>query len=678
MQPLKDEAMGELSKRLLEILFSSSLIAACIFERESGKIQYANAFFARLLGYATVRELLKIKIYDLISGFSKSETEASLTWLKEANEEEKTITLRSQDNSKRICNAWIYNLNFRNKISRLLVLVDTTDEKLYETLYRALSDINQAIIKTSSETELFKRVCDSLSKNIGFDVVSVGRVDPDSGFLNLIYASGKEETVEKLKKLKIPANTDSLIAETAVTKAYKQKKIILIEDVSRYPGISHFREYFESANIRSICAIPLLNGETVTHVLLINSYTPHLLSSKHMKLLEEMQQDICFALNKIEKEKLYRLFFETFENSPTWIVVTDEYGKITEISKAVEKISGYKKEQLIGKKPNIFKSGFHNELFYKNLWQTISKGEIFKGKLINRTKSGELIYLDTLIMPIMDNGKIYRYVNVSRDITQETIEKSRYESLWKLYKTLSEIEELALASKDELGLLKRLPEILVNNHDFDMAFLVNKELKVISESHRNKKTRDFMKAILDAKQESNLVRSSFAQMKIVIEKEPRNSCNLGISEKAKLHSIKSLCSIPIIKYGDAVGSLICASTQSDLFSEEAKKLLEKVQRIVTYAIEKFESKHWESIFVSAMKEGFDAVVVTDADFRIVYVSESVVKQSGYSRQELIGAHHSIFSSETHSEEFSNKFYNELRAGKPYFGPMTYKPKMANF
>ena len=114
------------------------------------------------------------------------------------------------------------------------------------------------------------------------------------------------------------------------------------------------------------------------------------------------------------------------EHSADWILMTDREGTIEYANKAVEKISGYTKEELIGKNPRIFKSGKHNREFFKELWETILSGNTFSAILINRKKTGELFELHYTITPLKDNeGNVHHFVATAKDITEQKLLEER-------------------------------------------------------------------------------------------------------------------------------------------------------------------------------------------------------------------------------------------------------------
>ena len=103
------------------------------------------------------------------------------------------------------------------------------------------------------------------------------------------------------------------------------------------------------------------------------------------------------------------------------IVVTDPDGNIVYVNPAFERITGYSREEALGKKPSLLKSGRHPREFYTQLWNTLKSGEAWSGRFTNRAKDGRLFVEEATIAPIFDrSGKIANFVAVKRDVTQET------------------------------------------------------------------------------------------------------------------------------------------------------------------------------------------------------------------------------------------------------------------
>lgn len=90
-------------------------------------------------------------------------------------------------------------------------------------------------------------------------------------------------------------------------------------------------------------------------------------------------------------------------NNAAIIAATDKHGTITLVNKLFEEITGYSKDELIGQNHRILKSGKHPPEFYKELWSTISAGRVWRGRICNRKKNGELYWVHSTIVPIFDD-----------------------------------------------------------------------------------------------------------------------------------------------------------------------------------------------------------------------------------------------------------------------------------
>ncbi len=101
------------------------------------------------------------------------------------------------------------------------------------------------------------------------------------------------------------------------------------------------------------------------------------------------------------------------------ISITDNKGVIEYVNDEFCKISGYTKDELIGRPHNLVRHPDMPKKVFKDLWETISGGKIWKGVIKNRTKDGKEYVVDSTIMPIKDDsGVIKRYIGIRHDITQ--------------------------------------------------------------------------------------------------------------------------------------------------------------------------------------------------------------------------------------------------------------------
>jgi two-component system, NarL family, sensor histidine kinase NreB len=123
----------------------------------------------------------------------------------------------------------------------------------------------------------------------------------------------------------------------------------------------------------------------------------------------------------------------------TIVAITDEKGKITYVNEKFCEVSKYSAKELIGKDHRIINSRYHSMDFMRNLWSTISSGRIFRGEIKNKAKDGTYYWVDTTIVPFLDEtGKPYKYLAIRHEITQR---KNAEQELKKMMTKIIDVQE---------------------------------------------------------------------------------------------------------------------------------------------------------------------------------------------------------------------------------------------
>ncbi len=108
------------------------------------------------------------------------------------------------------------------------------------------------------------------------------------------------------------------------------------------------------------------------------------------------------------------------EQAAEAIVITDTLGTIVYANPAFENTTGYTRAEAIGQNPRLFKSGKQDADFYRRMWETIARGDVWSGHFINRRKDGAFYEEEATISPVRDAaGAIANYVAVKRNVTRE-------------------------------------------------------------------------------------------------------------------------------------------------------------------------------------------------------------------------------------------------------------------
>lgn len=141
------------------------------------------------------------------------------------------------------------------------------------------------------------------------------------------------------------------------------------------------------------------------------------------RLIPALERELQEArIRKAHKraKKVNQLLSTALEQAVETVVITDTKGIIEYANPAFQTISGYSRDEAIGKPISMLKSGKHDAKFYDEMWKMISSGQVWHGRFKNKRRNGSFYEEEVSISPVRDHsGQITNYVAVKRDITHE-------------------------------------------------------------------------------------------------------------------------------------------------------------------------------------------------------------------------------------------------------------------
>jgi len=134
------------------------------------------------------------------------------------------------------------------------------------------------------------------------------------------------------------------------------------------------------------------------------------------------------AKMRLQAEERVHELSEVVKQSPVSVLITDKDGTIEYANPFFIALTGYSLKELIGENPQVLKSGEMSPEFYKELWDTIKSGRVWRGEIQNKKKNGEIYWESAIISPLLTDGNVTHFIAIKEDIT----EKKKNEEMLKI------------------------------------------------------------------------------------------------------------------------------------------------------------------------------------------------------------------------------------------------------
>jgi diguanylate cyclase (GGDEF)-like protein/PAS domain S-box-containing protein len=342
-------------------------------------------------------------------------------------------------------------------------------------------------------------------------------------------------------------------------------------------------------------------------------------------LKDKREAELHQALHELEQQKFAL-------DQHAIVSISDVRGTITYVNDKFCAISRYARAELIGQNHRLLNSGTHDAEFFRAMYRVIEAGKVWVGEICDRAKDGSLYWVNTTIVPLLDDhGRPQHYAVICTDITQTKLHETMLEEAQRLGKLghwqLDLNSNKLVWSKELFRIFEIDPEQFGASYEAFLQLVHSEDRELVDRSFRDSVDNHRSYAI-----EHRLL---FPDGRIK-----------WVSEYGSTH------------YDDQGKPVLSLGTVQDITE---RKLAEEKLRISSIAFETQE-----------------AIIVTDADAKIISVNHSFEKLTGYSANEAIGQNPSILQSGRNDAEFYRSMWYSLRENGSWSGEMWDKRKDGTF
>lgn len=170
-----------------------------------------------------------------------------------------------------------------------------------------------------------------------------------------------------------------------------------------------------------------------------------------MEFLALVAHDIS---ERVAYEDQLRLLTSALDAAANGVAITDPRGSIFWVNQAFTKLTGFTFEEVQGRNPSVLKSGRHDAAFYREIWETISAGQVWHGEIVNRRKDGACYEEEMTITPVRQGGQITHYIAIKQDVSarrKAEAERSLMEVQLRQAQKLESIGQLAAGIAHEIN-----------------------------------------------------------------------------------------------------------------------------------------------------------------------------------------------------------------------------------
>jgi PAS domain S-box-containing protein len=301
------------------------------------------------------------------------------------------------------------------------VEIQGLDEKLLEGLIiditeRKRNEIRLDVMKNISDSSIHTRDLAELS---GLIERELGKLINTRNFIIALYDEKTDSFSLPLMKDERDFFTEIPAKKTISWIAIKRNKSMLLlgDDIDRLEQAGEIKRVGSPA--KCWLGVPLKVKDKITGIIILQDYEDeHAIGLQEKELLEFVSTQVAATIFKKQADEEIRRLYQSIQQSPISVIITDTKGKIIYVNQKYLDISGYTRDETIDEIIPMLKNGNLLNDKYKNLRQTVTSGIEWQGEILNNKKDGSPFWESVSVSPVRNNNnEITHYIALIEDIT---------------------------------------------------------------------------------------------------------------------------------------------------------------------------------------------------------------------------------------------------------------------
>jgi PAS domain S-box-containing protein len=445
-----------------DYLLLSALPEAFVLINCEGRIIYWNPVAEKLFGFskeeAVGKELHQLitplRLYeDYKEGFKKFRSTGNISM----NKKDIELVAVKKSGVEFPVEISLSSIKIKGLWHAMGIIRDVSEKKEKEYLVQDMNRILRMFSQNLTRKDFLDTIVELIKSYCGCRYAGVMEYDKKGSILFESYGCSEDFILSESPS---SVHNDNCACIKAITSKPDPKDIDVITPHGSY-CYHNFLAYINKLNkmtrysnacathgFRSVAVVPIRYNKKLIGLIYIADEKKGIFSKDLIEFVETLSCIIGEAIAKFDAEEELARLASAAESAADAIVITDKKGLIQYINPAFEQITGYTKDEVIGKNIHLLDSGEQIEDFYIEIRETLKHKGVWKGMLVNRKKDGSLYHEECTISAVRDSsGNIINYVAIKRDVT----EKIRLESIAQAVNIMNNIGYIFSGIRHEIG-----------------------------------------------------------------------------------------------------------------------------------------------------------------------------------------------------------------------------------